>query len=578
MKRDSYLVGKAFRSYLTASVLTVAAAQVAGIVDASIVGNIIGEEGLAAVNVCKPVLQAVFALSVLLVGGGTMMVGMAIGKGDRKRADSVFTLSIGLVVLTAIVLMVTGLFLLDPLLKMLCKSVAVYPLAKDFLRVMLLSAAPMMLMTALDSYVTVDGSPVLASRAVIVSNVVNLCLDVILMKFLGLGITGAAWATCVMYIVCILMVLPHFKKKPSLRLTVDFDLQSIRPLLSYGLPLFLSTILLSVQFAFSNTIAGTCFGDGGLVAYAVCMQLLVFSTIFLNGTFRTVQPVGSILKGMGDSRGVILLMWRAYRFIFCCLAVFGVLAVLFLRQIAHFLGVSDGANMEVVMYAVPVFVAEIILQSLTGNLTPVYQIYGHRRLALLISVLQALLPLAGFWILTRLGMTYEWLNPWSGFALGQFAVLIILLIAAAVIRQSDKSLSHLLLVPLSPENEVLDVSMSANTGELGAVRNLMSDFLKCRNLRSKTVNDVVLCSEELIKNIIDHGSANRIDVKVVSNSNAVVLSLHDDGNAFNPVCHSSPNGIGLTIISEICAPGNGNTLNYNYIFNQNIVTLEITDN
>ena len=74
MKRDSYLVGKAFRSYLTASVLTVAAAQVAGIVDASIVGNIIGEEGLAAVNVCKPVLQAVFALSVLLVGGGTMMV------------------------------------------------------------------------------------------------------------------------------------------------------------------------------------------------------------------------------------------------------------------------------------------------------------------------------------------------------------------------------------------------------------------------------------------------------------------------------------------------------------------------
>ena len=67
MKRNSYLIGKAFKNYLTASVLTVAATQVANIVDASIVGNLIGPEGLAAVNLCQPLLQAFFATSILYV-------------------------------------------------------------------------------------------------------------------------------------------------------------------------------------------------------------------------------------------------------------------------------------------------------------------------------------------------------------------------------------------------------------------------------------------------------------------------------------------------------------------------------
>ena len=39
-KRNSYLVGKAFKNYLTASILTVAATQVANIVDGAIVGNL----------------------------------------------------------------------------------------------------------------------------------------------------------------------------------------------------------------------------------------------------------------------------------------------------------------------------------------------------------------------------------------------------------------------------------------------------------------------------------------------------------------------------------------------------------
>lgn len=90
MKRNSYLIGKAFKNYLTASVLTVAATQVANIVDAALVGHFIGANGLAAVNLSKPIIQASFAITVLYASSGTMLTGMAIGNGNRRRANELF--------------------------------------------------------------------------------------------------------------------------------------------------------------------------------------------------------------------------------------------------------------------------------------------------------------------------------------------------------------------------------------------------------------------------------------------------------------------------------------------------------
>ena len=447
MEKKSSDVDRMFGSYLSASILTIAAVQVANIVDASLVGNFVGDNGLAAVNVCRPVLQAIFSLSVFFVSGGTMLVGMAIGRKDSEGADRIFSLSMGMTVSVALLISLVGTAFLGPLVSMLCKSEAVLPLARDFLRVMLLSAVPMMLMTAVDFYVTVDGEPKRASFAVIVSNIVNLVLDVVFMKYLGWGITGAALATCIMYLVCILLVLPHFRRDGTLRLTGNIRKSDARPIVAYGLPLFISSILLSVQFACNNIVCSRYFGDSGLVAYAVCMQLLVFSTIFLNGTYRTIQPVGAILKGRDDTYGIHLLIRKAYSFLFISLSVFSALAIAFPRQITMLLGVGDIGNISVAVAAIPAFTLQIILQTLIGNVVPIYQIYSRNKLALFLSVVQAILPFFGFWLFSEISLHYTVLNPWLGFAAGQLASALLLLIPVCLIRRRTTELSPLFLVP-----------------------------------------------------------------------------------------------------------------------------------
>lgn len=542
-----------------ASILMVAATQIANIVDATIVGNLLGADALAAVNLSKPLIQAFFAISCLYVFSSAMLSGMAIGKGDRGTANKLFTFTLSLSLILGVLVTIAGLVGFGPISKAICQSETLRPLSDAFLRVTLISAVPQLLMYSVNQFVTMDGDPKMVSRAVIVGNVFNILLDIVFIKFCGWGIAGAATATCIMYIVCILMVLPHFCKKGSLRLckTRWTDIE-IGKVLTIGLPLFLSTALISVQYIGNNYVCGHYLGDNGLIALAVCMQLFAFSMIILSGTLRTVQPVGAILKGMEDSNGMLLLLKRAYAFLIISFSVFTAILVLFPAQIGTLLGVSAEDAMQVVKTALPLFSLNIVFHGLLSNLLPVYQFYDHKYLALFLSIGQPLFPMFGFWMLK---------GGWIGFFLGQLVVAAVLLICTAILRRKDKALSPVFLVPRAPEKEIYDVTIETNLDALYESENDLRAFLQSRGLDAETVNRYVLCTEELLKNIIQHGHANCVDIRATDS----IISIHDDGKPFNPLEYKEEgDGLGLKIVHGIDVD-----MKYNYCFEQNMVTISI---
>lgn len=558
-QRNSYLIGKAFKNYLAASVLTVAATQVAGIVDASIVGNLIGPDALAAVNLSKPLLQAFFAVSICYISSTTMMAGIAIGKGDKTKANKLFTFSLIVSLVLGALFILSGLLTFNPLSQLLCSSDNLRTQTNDYMFVTILSVVPQLLMYAFHQYVTVDGSPKLVTRAVIVGNLFNVLCDILFIKYFGWGIAGAAWATFIMYIVCVVMVLPHFRKRGTLRLCMphrgDIDYAQI---LTYGLPLFFSTILLSVQFVGNNYVAGTYLGDNGLIALAVCMQLLSFSMIILTGTLRTIQPVGSILRGLDDERGMKFLMLKAYKFQCVCLPVLAAAMVFFPRQLGTLLGAGDEASMQVVAEALPIFSLNVVMQALLYNLIPVYQFYNRKRLTLILSFGQTLLPMVGFWLLE---------GGWIGFFLGQAAVALAVLVGNIMVMRKDKSLLPLFLIPKGNDKEVYDVTIETTIEALGKCRRELSQFLQSHKIDSVTAGRCVLCAEELVQNIIQHGHAHCVDLRATER----VISIHDDGKPFNPLEYKAEGeGLGLKIVHssqmDIC---------YDFRFNQNMITIRI---
>lgn len=566
-KRNPALINKAFNKYLWASILTVAATQVANIVDAAIVGNLVGPEGLAAVGLSKPLLQAFFAVTCFYVASSTILAGMAIGKGDRNTANKLFSFSIGLSLILGVLFTSAGLLCFGRISAMLCQSDSLRPLSDAFMRVTLISATPQLLMLTLNQFVTVDGDPKMVSRSVIVGNVVNILLDIVFIRFCGFGIAGAAAATCVMYVVCIVMVLPHFRRKESLHLcrTALREIETGR-IFSIGLPLFFATALMSVQYVGNNYAAARFLGDDGLVALAVCIQLLAFSMIILNGTLRAIQPVGAILKGLEDSRGLQMLMKRGYAFMAVCFLFFTALLLLFPARIGMLLGVHEGAGLDMVRKAVPLFSLNIVGQAMLCNLLPAFQFYDRKGLALLLSIAQTLLPMVFFFLLK---------GNWAGFAAGQAVTALAIGICEAVVRRRNPGLSRFLLIPVNDDAKVLDITLQTDSRSLSEAVSSLRTFLSVNGMPGHTVNVASVCAEEFANNIIRHGHASSIDLAATVRDGTVNISLHDDGMAFNPVeavrSSDSRIGLGLTIANAFCKD-----IEYKYIFNQNMVRLRIS--
>ena len=90
-KRNDYLVSKALKTFMFASVLTALAQQVATTTDAIVVSHLIGPDAISAVNLVTPVLSLCTCIGFLFGTGGSVVAAKAMGRHDMVTANRVFT-------------------------------------------------------------------------------------------------------------------------------------------------------------------------------------------------------------------------------------------------------------------------------------------------------------------------------------------------------------------------------------------------------------------------------------------------------------------------------------------------------
>lgn len=570
--RTPYLVGKAFRSFLLASVLTAAASQVATLVDGLMLSHFVNEEAMSAVNITSPVNQVLFAICILLGVGGSMLAGIAIGKHRRDEASRLFSVVTTSAVAIGIVAALAGMLWLSPLVGVLCPDTGLQPYVDDYLGVSIIGSPVYMLMVVMQTFVTLDGEPRRVTAAVAASTVVNLCLDYITIVPLGWGITGAAVSTVVSYVAALGVLLPHFRKAGTLTYSLPRHNLTLRAIASMGMPFGIATVLIAVQMLGNNLVAMDYLGAAGIVTLSVCMYMLRFSMIILTGTLESFQPVAAILKGSGDNNGVALVLGRAYRFLGVSLAALALVLILFPGLIETIFGIDDPASVSVMDMALPAYALNIVLQCAVYLLIPVYQIYSHRSLALVISFGQPLLPMLCFWGLSTLHTSgAAWLNPWWGFALGQIAVMLILLPLALTRRGNHR---RFVLIPRDNPDSIFDTTVQPSLPMMGDALAGIDAWLASQDIGDTLRHRVVLAVEENVKNIIEHAlgerpSSSAIDVRISITPETIRAMIRDEGVPFNPIEQDPGTGIGLKLVRDT-----SDSEKYEYIFHQNLLTVE----
>ena len=159
---DKKELSSRFWRYLSSSILITLSGALGVIVDSIIVGNLIGSDGVSAINLNSTVIQLLMTISLIIASGGGMLAGYAIGRKDFDNARYIFTQSTLGSIIVGVIFAVIGIFFSNQLASILCQNDALYTMVHDYLRVVLFGAPAYMLMWGISTMIIVDGSPRLA--------------------------------------------------------------------------------------------------------------------------------------------------------------------------------------------------------------------------------------------------------------------------------------------------------------------------------------------------------------------------------------------------------------------------------
>ena len=257
--------------------------------------------------------------------GGTALVAMTYGEGNKEKANSYFSLLVYTAFLLGIIFAVLGFVFIRPIAVLLGAEGALLENCVLYSRIILLALPLYILQMMFQSFFVAAEKPNLGLIVTISSGATNMILDAVLVISLPqeYKLAGAAAATAISQTVGGIIPLFYFFRKNSsfLRLgKTQFNGKAIIKACANGSSEFMSNISMSVVGMLYNSQLMKFAGENGIAAYGVMMYVsMIFAAVFVGYSVGTA-PVVSYHFGAGNSPELKGLLKKSLIII----AVFGV--------------------------------------------------------------------------------------------------------------------------------------------------------------------------------------------------------------------------------------------------------------
>ena len=273
------------------------------IVDRIYIGRIPleGKLALTGMGVTFPVITLISAFSALVGMGGAPRASIALGAGEKGRAER--TLGTCTAALWGLAAVLTVLFLLfqRDLLRLFGASADTLPYAMQYLSIYVLGTIFVMTALGLNGFITAQGRSSVAMKTVVIGAILNVLLDPLFIFVFGLGVRGAAVATVISQAVSAAWVLRFLTGKSTVlrlrRATLRIDRKLLTPALALGASPFVmmsTESLLTVAFNVSLQKYG---GDLAVGAMTILTSVAQMIQLPLTGLAQGAQPILSYNLG-----------------------------------------------------------------------------------------------------------------------------------------------------------------------------------------------------------------------------------------------------------------------------------------
>jgi len=287
-------------------------------VDGVFVSNFAGKTAFAAINLIMPYLMVFGTLGFMVGTGGTALVSMTLGMGDRKKANETFSLLIYVSLIGGVVLTVLSIAFLRPAAILLGATGQMLEDCVTYGVIVQAVLTAYIVQYAFQSFCVAAEKPNLALWMTVAAGVCNIVLDTLFVAVFRWRLVGAAAATAISQTIGGIIPVVYFWRPNGslLRLgRAKLDWKAISRTCTNGCSELMSNLSMSLVSMLYNLQLMAYAGEDGIAAYGVIMYVnFIFIAVFIGFSVGSAPVVGfnhgaqnhAELKNLLKKSGVIL--------------------------------------------------------------------------------------------------------------------------------------------------------------------------------------------------------------------------------------------------------------------------------
>ncbi len=235
--------------------------QLYSTVDSIVVGKYVGDTALSSIGTTMPIINMLLVLFMAISTGAGIMVAQYYGAKDHKALSMSVGNSLTLITIASLMIMVIGIPLADPLLRLINTPAEIYDMAKSYLVIILWGIIGGGFYNIISGILRGMGDSFFPLLVLMLTSVMNIVLDIWFVAGLNMSVFGAGLATIISQgISAVVLIWKLLQMRNRMRITKETLVphkEYTFQLLRLGLPSGITQAIFSLAMVFVQSLTNS---------------------------------------------------------------------------------------------------------------------------------------------------------------------------------------------------------------------------------------------------------------------------------------------------------------------------------
>lgn len=555
LKQNTDFIKSTFKKAIVPCLLSILSANINVFVDGILVGNKIGADALAAINLSLPLFLAMCVVGSFFSSGTAINAASEIGKNNTTKSLNYYRTCVMCLFIVSVLITVFGLLLREPLVMLLCSDEVIRPYVMEYVVITLIGTIPKIMIYIPLWYLRLDGKNLDVLVMMGVMSVGNVILDILFVYVLNWGVFGAGLASVVATTIAFVIGCCKLQSKKCTFVFKPYIMgkkEDWEQIVKAGTPSALNNMLSTVRLLFINSMLMR-YGGGIMVAvFSAVNGIAGFGECIFLGIPQAASAMLGVYSGEKDNDSCALILK-----IECIIGeIYSVAFLIICLAGASFIPKMYGLS-EPMFFPLLWMVLSIFPALLCNILSSYYNMTGKNIWANMIIVMRVVvMTFAGLII----AIAFHW-NVYTFFLFAELMTLFIWYIGTGFYHRKHPEETRYLLMNMEMEKNgrVLNFSVDAQNENICMASERISEFCSQNGMSVKETMRIQLAMEEVMTLIVSKNQSSdtmkslSFDVRVYAVSGVTGIRIRYGGSAYNPFLENQEEElyIGIEMIQKM---------------------------